>query len=138
MNSILILWQTLDRLSQPLVCWDICICNARTYYNICNVTQVYTESIYADFVVHQEHEFFTLYVLNSNVSTNCLLPTRVLQAILLLYPKILSKMRRQKSLVLNIEDYSVLEREALRNAEKFLKSALRLNYKPFRLSKVYL
>ncbi len=123
---------------QILVCWDICICIARTYYNICNVTQVLHESIYADFIVHQEHEFFTLFDLNSNVSTNCLLPTRVFQSILLLFPKTLSKMRRQKSLVLNIEDYYVLEREAFRNAEKFLKSALRLNYKPFRLSKVYL
>ena len=94
---------------------------------------MFTESIYADFIVHQEHEFFTLFDLNSNVSTNCLLPIRVFQNILLLFPKMLSKMRRQKSLVLNIEDYYVLERATFRNAEKFLKSALSLNYKPFRL-----
>ena len=108
------------------------------YVNCCHVTQVLHESIYADFILHQEHEFFSLFDLNSNVSTNCLLPTRVFQNILLLFPKILSKMRRKKSLVLNIEDYSVLERAAFRNAEKFLKSTLRLQYKPFRLSKVNL
>jgi hypothetical protein len=137
-NPILIFWQTLDRHSQTLVCWFICICIARSYYSTCNVTHVLHENIYADFIVHQEHELFTLFDLNSNVSTYCLLPTRVFQSILLLFPKILPKMRRQKSLVLNIEDDSGFEMAVFRNAEKFLKSALRFVYKPFRLSKVNL
>ena len=96
---------------------------------------MFHESIYVDFRLHQEHKFFTLFDLNSNVSTNCLLPTRVFQDVLLLSPKLLSKKSRQKSLVLDIENYSILERAAFRNAENFLKSTLRLNYTPFRLSK---
>jgi hypothetical protein len=113
-------------------------CLARMYYYLCTATHVLRESFYANFILNQEHEFLILFDLNSNVSTNYVLPTRVFQTMWLLSSKILSKMRRQKSHVLNIEDYSVLERAAFRNAEKFLKSALRLNYKPFRLSKVNL
>jgi len=113
-------------------------CITRMYYYLCNVTRVLNESIYADFILRQEHELFTLYDSNSNVSTNCLLPTRVFHDILLLSPEIMSKMSRKKSRVLNIEVFSVMESAAFRNAEKYLKSALRLNYKPFRLSKVNL
>jgi hypothetical protein len=66
-----------------------------------------------------------------------MLPTRVLLDILKLSPKILSRMKRQKSEMLNVEEYSTVERSAFGNATKFLKSVLpRLNYKPFRFSKV--
>ncbi len=66
-----------------------------------------------------------------------MLPTRVLLDILKLSPKILSRMKRQKSEMLNVEEYSIVEKSAFGNAVKFLKAVLpRLNYKPFRFSKV--
>ena len=83
-----------------------------------------------------EHKFFLLFDMSTKVTTNCMLPTRVFQDILLLSPNVLKKMERQKSMVLDITDYSVLEKSASRNAVKFLKQVMRLNYKPFRLSKV--
>jgi hypothetical protein len=68
------------------------------------------KSILTYFILHQEHEVFSIFHSEKNVAINCLLPTRVFQDILLLAPKLLTKMRRKNSLVLNIEDYSVLEK----------------------------
>ncbi len=49
------------------------------------------------------------------------------------------KMNRGTSITLNTEDYSVLEKSAFQNAEKFLQNVLPwLKYTPFRLSKVLL
>lgn len=98
--------------------------------------QVTDRTQMADFKLYQEHEFFTIFDTQKKISINCLLPTRVLEDILLLAPSILTKMRRQNSIVLNIEDYSVLEKSTFRNAVKFLKTVLSLNYKPFRFNKV--
>ena len=94
------------------------------------------KSILTDFKLHQEHEVFSIFDSEKDVAINCLLPTRVLQDILLLAPKLLNKMSRKKYVVLNIEDYSVLEKSSFQNAVKFFKTALNLRYKPFRLNKV--
>jgi hypothetical protein len=90
------------------------------------------KSISIDFKLQQEHEVFIIFDSQKNVAINFLLPNRVIQDILSLAPKLLTKMRSNKSLVLNIEDYSVLENSAFCNAMKFLKRALNLKYKPFR------
>jgi hypothetical protein len=97
---------------------------------------VIDKSILIDFILHQGHEVFSIFDSEKNVAINFLLPTRVFQDILLLAPKLLTKMRRKNSLVLNIEDYSVLEKSTFNNALKFLKTVLNLRYKPFRLNKV--
>jgi hypothetical protein len=87
---------------------------------------------------YQEHEFFRVIHKRTKVFVNCLLPTRAIQDLLLLEPDLVSLMRRDKSVVLNIEDYSVLEKSAFGYAIKFLKDNNKLNpnYRPFRLSKV--
>ncbi len=94
------------------------------------------KSILNDYILHKEHEVFSIFDSEKDVAINCLLPTRVLQDILLLAPKLLNKTSRKKSVVLNIEDYSVLEKSSFKNAVKFLKTVLNLRYKPFRLNKV--
>ncbi len=95
------------------------------------------ESIFSDFKVHQEHDYFTVFDNRNRIAINCLLPTRVLQDIFTLSPKILSRMKRVTCEVINIEDYSAVEKSAFKQAVKFLQYLLpRLHFKPFRLSKV--
>ena len=98
--------------------------------------QVTDKILMNDFKLYQEHEFFIIFDSQKKISINCLLPTRVFPDIALLAPSILTKMNRKNSIVLNIEDYSVLEKSAFRNAVKFLKTVLSLNYRPFRFNKV--
>ena len=104
--------------------------------NLLYAIHVFNESILADIMLHQEHANLTSFGLKTKVSTNCLLPPRLFQYVLVFSPKKLSRMRLQKSMVLNMEDYSVLERSSFRDTEKFLRKVLRLNYKHFRLNKV--
>ena len=84
----------------------------QTYFEI----YVTDKIILTDFKSHQEHEVSSIFDSQKNVAINCLLPTRVFQDILSLAPKLLTKMKRKNSLVLNIEDYSVLEKLLFCNA----------------------
>ena len=100
--------------------------------------KVLHEDMCQKFERYQEHEFFRVKHKKTKVFVNCLLPTRAIQDLLLLEPDLVSLMSRDKSVVLNIEDYSVLEKSAFGYAIKFLKDNNKLNpnYRPFRLSKV--
>ena len=83
--------------------------------------------------------YFTIFILETRGAVNYMLSTKVFVVILTLCPTILKKMKnRQKSVVLNVEEYFVEEKLAFRNAVKLLKTSnnSRFNYKPFRLSKV--
>ena len=86
----------------------------------------------------QEHEFFYVSKLKDKIVRKCLLPTRVLQDLILISPNYTKKCKRLESVVLDIEDYSVEERSCFDNAVNFLKETLpkTKHLKPFRLSKV--
>ena len=68
------------------------------------------KSIWTNFTLHLEHEVFTMFDSQKKAATNCFFPTRVFQDISSLAPSLLTKTRKQNSMVLNIEDYSVLEK----------------------------
>ena len=86
----------------------------------------------------QEHEFFFVSKLKDKIVRKCLLPTRVLQDLILISPNYTKKIKRLESFVLDIEDYSVEERSCFDNVVNFLKETLpkTKHLKPFRLSKV--
>ena len=86
----------------------------------------------------QEHEFFFVSKIKDKIVRKCLLPTRVLQDLILISPNYTKKFKTQDFVVLDIEDYSVEERSCFDNAVNFLKETLpkTKHLKTFRLSKV--
>ena len=73
----------------------------QTYFEI----QVTDKSISSDFTLHEEHQVFSIFDSQKNVAINCLMPIGLFQDILSQAPKLLTKMRRKNSLVLNNEDW---------------------------------